>query len=410
VNTSNWELKSYPVPATSGNSRIAIQYAVADGGPNGTNSYFVGIDKIALSASSATDGMVAMITAPVDNCQLSATETVTVAIINTGTVAISNFAVAFNVDSGTAVVETVATSINAGDTLMYTFTTTADLSAAGPHHIDAGVMISGDNNNCNDYTFTSVTSLGLYDPLVTPFTMGFEATEDLTGWAVEDANGDGVTWDIINTFPHTGTNAIRKAGSAANDDDWLFTSCLDMHAGMNYTLDYWYKTFDAVAQCGLEVYIGTQQAGSAMTTVLIQNPIVADTVYHHAIIPGFTVPADGIYFIGFHAISGAGTSALRIDDIWLDDGTHVGINDVKNKTNISVYPNPNSGLFYLSTKNDVKDALVEVFNMNGSKVFSASFNNLNKQVINLNNNSIGIYHVRIISDSNVENHSIIINR
>ncbi|MDQ3021963.1 MAG: T9SS type A sorting domain-containing protein [Bacteroidota bacterium] len=47
VNTSGlWELRSFVIPSTALSARLAIRYAVVDGGLNGANSDFIGIDEL----------------------------------------------------------------------------------------------------------------------------------------------------------------------------------------------------------------------------------------------------------------------------------------------------------------------------------------------------------------------------
>lgn len=47
VNTIGiWELRGFRVPTTSANGRLAIRYAVVDGGPSGNNSDYIGIDAL----------------------------------------------------------------------------------------------------------------------------------------------------------------------------------------------------------------------------------------------------------------------------------------------------------------------------------------------------------------------------
>jgi len=50
VNTdsSGWQLKGFRAPTANANARFAIRYNVADGGPSGTNSNYIGIDAISI--------------------------------------------------------------------------------------------------------------------------------------------------------------------------------------------------------------------------------------------------------------------------------------------------------------------------------------------------------------------------
>ena len=83
-------------------------------------------------------------------------ETVDVTIENFGTVAQSNFNVAYTVDGGTPVVENVSSTVNPGATITYSFTTTADLSLLGSYNLVAYTSLTGDSQNSNDTTYKTV--------------------------------------------------------------------------------------------------------------------------------------------------------------------------------------------------------------------------------------------------------------
>jgi hypothetical protein len=51
VSTSGWELKIFSAPASSPTGRFAIRYAVANGGPTGQNSDYIGIDAIMITSN-----------------------------------------------------------------------------------------------------------------------------------------------------------------------------------------------------------------------------------------------------------------------------------------------------------------------------------------------------------------------
>ncbi len=404
-----WEFKSFNIPTASATGRIAIRYAVVDGGPTGANSDYIGIDQLDVASPTVDDAKLLAITSPVSACVLSAAESVSVSIVNVGSDSLpSSFDVAFSIDGGTPVVETASALVGPGDTLLYTFTGTADLSVIGAHTVQAYTLIGTDGNQCNDSALITVSSFTPDTPLTTLYSMGFELTEDFSDWVVEDGNADATFWDPIDVNPHSGTFCMRKPGSGSPDNDWLFTSCLSMTGGASYTLDYWYKVFELTTPCEMEAFIGSAQNAASMTQLLISNPIPTDTIYQHAI-NVFTVPNNGTYSIGFHAFSAAGSSSIRLDDINLDDGTFIGINKVENSV-VNVYPNPTIGFFALHSPATVKDATVEVFDMNGQLVYSNHVGLLSHLTVDLSKYSNGVYNVRVTSNTTVENHRVVVNK
>ena len=84
-------------------------------------------------------------------------ETVTVTIENFGTVDQSGFDVNYVIDGGTPVVETVATTVVAGGTISYSFTTLANLSSVGDYSFTSSTLLAGDADATNNTASKSVT-------------------------------------------------------------------------------------------------------------------------------------------------------------------------------------------------------------------------------------------------------------
>lgn len=103
----------------------------------------------------ADDIGVTAITAPASSSMLGV-ETITIMIENFGTSSQSNFDVAYVVDGGTPVVETVTATVAAGGTYSYDFTSTYDFSVVGTYDVVAYTSLSGDQQNSNDTTQTQI--------------------------------------------------------------------------------------------------------------------------------------------------------------------------------------------------------------------------------------------------------------
>jgi len=245
----------------------------------------------------------------VSGCSLSSITPLTITINNFGGASIANIPVSFSVNGGTAVNEVAPGPIAPNGTYDYTFTATANLSTAASSTISFATALIGDANTVND---TFAVTVDNFTPvnLNSPYIMGFEPVDDLSAWAVFDGNGDGVTWAPANTFPYSGTQCIRKAGSGIGDDDWMWSRCLDMEIGKIYKLEYWYRQFDLIAPCSLEVKLATAQ-NVASSSQLIAVEVI-DAIYHLSS-NTFTVSANGSYYVAWHAFSNLGSSAVRVD-------------------------------------------------------------------------------------------------
>lgn len=394
-----WEQKIYTVATAGATARFAIRYAVIEGGPTGNNSNFIGIDQLDIYTPQAVDGQLYAMDNIPSGCGLSATTPVTVTLKNNGGSAISGFSVGFMVDNGTPVNETFTGSIASNATATYTFTGTADLSAPGVHTVKAFITLASDGNPLNDTLSTSVTNIAPAVITTTAYTEGFESTvvgaTPPVGWTTEDTDGDGANWDFSSALPHNGTMCARIgfAGSAvSNAENWLITPCLDLTAGTNYVLEYWYKSYDATqTSYELESRFGNAATGAAMTNNIAVDPLFADSSYHLAS-HTFTVPSSGVYYVGFNGFGAAPTVSLRLDDASLAVSTGINDNTIENK--VSVYPNPASDFLYVTAKLKGQSTLV-IYNNLGQEVMKYSYNEPFKVQLDVQSLAKGVYTVKI---------------
>ncbi len=360
-----------------------------------------GIEAI-VGAPPAIDGGVSDITSPLSTCSnLSATENIVVTIENFGSSAISGFPVSYKINNNTPVTVTYSGSIAAGGSASYTFSgaNAANLSVPGSYVIKAYTSVPGDANHTNDTT-TSYLSVGSAS---IPYSMGFEDNEDLTGWSILDANTDNFTWGIYTgaKYAHSGTGFAAYGyntdeTTAAND--WLFTKCLNLSAGTNYILKFYYRALLNTYPEGLNVNIGTTNSVAGMTTQIVDLPSISDTTYPLSSTT-FTVSSSGSYFIGFHCKSAANMAYLMLDDILIDISTGIAEN---NSSEISVYPNPARNILYVD---NAKDAIIEIYNIFGTLI-NRNENADFIQTFNISELPSGTYIVRILKDGEIINKKI----
>lgn len=189
----------------------------------------ISIDEVSLFEPSNQQIGITAMTAPVTQCGLTATEAVTIDITNFGLLPATGFTANLSVNNGAVITETVTASIASGATLNYTFLATANLSAPGPHTIDAYVVLVGDSVRTNDSISKTVTSIPLISGF--PYTESFETNNG--GWT---ANG-------VTTFAHgvpAGTTINRASDGTqawvtnltglynASESGWIQSPCMDM--------------------------------------------------------------------------------------------------------------------------------------------------------------------------------------
>lgn len=117
---------------------------------------------------------------------LTAAENIEITIRNFGSNDITDPEVQYAVDGGSAVIETYSGTISAGETVSYTFTATADLSAPGNHTIIARTDLPDDSNPANDeYTKTVFNGTVYCNP-----SMDCSFGDGFTNVTVSDLNHD----------------------------------------------------------------------------------------------------------------------------------------------------------------------------------------------------------------------------
>ncbi|MEP2669554.1 MAG: CARDB domain-containing protein [Cyclobacteriaceae bacterium] len=157
----------------------------------------VSIGATQYSAAFTNDGALSRIISPANSCSLTNATDVRVEITNLGAASISGFQVAFQIDSGTPVVETIpgAVTIVPAGKYEYTFTQKADLSAKQAYTVKAYIIFAGDENTTNDQLETTVTH---FPDLVTTLT-GDATICKSTSITLAATGGTQYLWDTGDT-------------------------------------------------------------------------------------------------------------------------------------------------------------------------------------------------------------------
>jgi hypothetical protein len=375
----------------------------------GDYDFFWMIDDITLYEQEGTDAILSSIESPQNSCSLlSATEPITVSIYNNGGTDITTFDISYIADNGAPVVETVTLTdtITPAETQLFTFTATADFSAAGNHTIQAFISLLGDTVQSNDTVnaafFTGPHPVGN----IPGYTNGFELSDDVSGFAIEDLNNDSITWELTSVLPHNGNFCARISAPAA--EDYLWTTCFELIDTVEYDLAYFYRATSTSTPTYFEVVLGSAQSSASIVSVINPSLLVSNLAY----LPGtghVDVATTGTYYIGFHATSGDSLAGLRLDDINLMITTGVGINNIATGKTV-VYPNPSTGQIFLNSTVNSSSFSVEVINTIGQVVFAKKFGQLSSEMIDLSNQPAGQYAVRVVNDNGVSTQMVNLTR
>lgn len=207
------------------NSSCQVRFIYYDGNDW---SWYVGIDNVKITSPLANDIGITALLSPESNCGLNSNEIIQARIFNYGSNSASGFSVSYRINGGVAVTEIVSASIPGGDSLDYTFATTANLSVLGGYLIESYTDYSLDGSNTNDSLKTTVNNSPVYQ---TNYFEGFDA--GLGGWQISGINpswaaGIPSGTKISATAGGSGSLVTNLSGNYNNTEVSYVTSpCLD---------------------------------------------------------------------------------------------------------------------------------------------------------------------------------------
>ncbi len=369
-----------------------------------SGSYFIGwypednslsLDDINITEQTAIDVGLVATNLPDESCDLQM-ENIVVTVKNLCSTMLTNIPVSYSLNGGTPVNDTITTPIAMGDTLVYTFGTPVDLSANGQYNIKIYTSLPGDTIYDND----TITKNVINHISLTPYyTMGFEPSDDFSGWKIYNNNNDAYTWTIQTAGGYTQPYCIRYDYSSwLPADDWFVSPCINLSASQNYKLTFWYKVESHQFPEKLKVFIGDGQDMVSLATQLFDFPDIINSNYQKAETI-FNIPTDGLYYIGWHCYSDATMFNLYVDDISIDFATAK--NNHEYNLAYQVFPNPFKDEvivehFTISTE-EVK---YEISNVSGKQIMQI-FSKNNKVSIPTGDLSKGVYILKITSNNGV---------
>jgi len=162
ITNGSWERKAFGANSAGANGRFAIRYNVVNGGPDGANSDYIGIDALTLESIPGTDDMSAVsVISPLGNLTLPVSNIAPKATFkNIGTLSQSNIPVTFKITGPVNYTSNKIISSLAPDAVIQvTFDSTFNPSVAGSYNISVYSELAVDGNRYNDTIKSSFTSV-----------------------------------------------------------------------------------------------------------------------------------------------------------------------------------------------------------------------------------------------------------
>jgi len=298
----------------------------------------------------------------------------------------------YELDGGTAVADTfvLASDLNPTDTLFAEFTQTANLAGFTTHNYKVYFEYANDMNQVNDTTIGTVTH--------------YQASVDL------GATNDTLT---VYSYPYT-------LDAGANFDSYLWNDG-STNSTLEVNADGWYNVFvtdsnDCEATdtvyviygCNLTVDLGA--VNDTITVTAYPYTLDAGANYNSYLWnDGSTNQTLDVSVDGWYNIVVTDTNNCEATDtVFVVLPT--GINTIEN-ANLSIYPNPNNGMFTLTAKfNTNIDFTVEMVNLDGQTIYTKEFNGVNaiNETIDVANYAKGIYYIRLTGNNVVKQEKVVI--
>ena len=395
------------------------------------------------------DVAVVSIDSPSGNGVYSDNENIVVTLENLGENTVSNFDVSYQVNGGNTVTESFTGSIAFNETSQFTFYATYDFSTPGDYEIVASTSLTSDENNSNDSSSTSFTSIVGGDcpdeyslPIV--WRDNFEchtefAISNIGDWVIHDLEG-GQTWganDIgytnegyfgsgiiynhalasdettaasLTSFddwaPYEGNQGLYFFASGANsttfpNDDWMISPEFTLNGVTSPTFSMWAKS--VTAQYGLERF----QVGVGNSTDYNDFTIISSGAYIEA-------PTDWTQYqfdlsqyegqtirIAIHYI-GNDSFVLQTDSYTVDGTLGIGDSEINN---FEYFYNVSSKTLEMTSDETLRK--IQIFNILGQKVFEENINS-NVHTSNLRDLGASIYIINVEGTTGVRSFKLLI--
>ncbi|MBL7767187.1 MAG: S8 family serine peptidase [Chitinophagaceae bacterium] len=349
-------------------------------------------------------------------CAVTGLTPVTMKVRNIGLRILPNIPVSYQVNAQPIVNEVIPGPINIGDSVVYTFSTLANMSGAGTYNVRTWTKLTADINNLNDTTQTSgvVNAVTAYSM---PTVEDFEGPlYPPTGWRVID-NDTNVKWQktLCLSGAYTGnTHAAymdfyNYAGNKQIDD--LETPQFDL---TSVTYDSVLVTFDVAHAYGpaeldtLSVWLAEDCAttfiplnykkwGTSLSTVGMMTNIFSPTTTSHWRNDQVDISAwkGKKVFLRFKATNNSGNN-LYLDNVNLvfKNATPLGFNQF-GEHSVQVYPNPSDGHYIMEIRSETSaQVLFTVYSTSGQRVKTGGLQinpGTTQAALNLSELSTGMY-------------------
>lgn len=191
--SNGWIASRRSLPSLGGEPSVRFRFAF--GADGFTQNEGFAFDNISIIETPSSDAGLVEIVDPTSGCGLTNAETVTVKVVNDGAVNLTSTPVHMQVNGMLMLSDTITATILPGDTLVYTFNGTVDLSTVGNYNLKAYSGLIGDVLSANDTTLKTIINIPIFNSF--PYAEGFENGN--AGWTSGGTNNSWALGAPANT-------------------------------------------------------------------------------------------------------------------------------------------------------------------------------------------------------------------
>lgn len=244
--------------------------------------------------------------------------------------------------------------------------------------------------------YTSCSIISIF-----PWTEGFEFGGNMPNCITQEyVSGDNLDWIFLsgnNIYPeaaHSGSYySLLKDTDIDDDKTLLILPVLNLNGYFNAVLSFWHTQMTLFSNQDELKVLYKSSFDDNWTELAHYTNLTEEWTPESIILPDLTSD----YYIAFEGNAKFGRG-ICIDDILID--INVGV-EVPDNNEINIYPNPSGGEFIISMNKAYDKFEIIINDITGKTVYKTVCNNSADYVINLKNESKGIYFINIMYDNKV---------
>ncbi len=288
--------------------------------------------------------------APAEAMLATASTPVTIKVRNEGLKEQQAVKVAYQINGGTAVEESIA-SLQPNQEMEYTFSKQANLSEAGNHTLRAWVSTADDGDRSND---SIAKAIYVYAPHAFPYRTSFEAKADSLEWSSVNVDDDDTYWGVESTrgYAIDGQRTLYLNYTPnVKHNDYAISPAIALAGGQKGRVSFYY---------GLSTTYGT----SKMQILLTKDPTLEGLLTDAKVLNTLSINGRGYSYANayfdipdtdggnyyFAILVTEGTDQIFVDDFRVDAANEVALVGASSSVTGSSY-DPADGQLTVSIAN-----------------------------------------------------------